>query len=226
MHQKTRYHGLDQLRGIGVVLMIIFHFCYDLNAHKLGIIPLESRLFWYWLPRLIVFIFLVCVGISLRLAHFPVVKWKAFFTRFGLIAGSALCISVVTFFIFPKNWVYFGTLHCIALCSLAAIPFLKIPKISLILSILILAPVLIFDYRYPWINLNPKSMDYEPFLPWFYVCLLGIFIESTNLIGRFYLPKKAGGEILQYLGKKALIIYLIHQPILFGLTALLAKILR
>ena len=64
-------------------------------------------------------------------------------------------------------------------------------------------------------------MDYEPFLPWFYVTLLGIFIESTGILQRFSIPKVFGGNILRFLGKKALVIYLIHQPILFGLTYLI-----
>ena len=44
-----RYVGLDQIRGIGVLLMIIFHFCYDLMAYPFPSIPKDSTLFWYWL---------------------------------------------------------------------------------------------------------------------------------------------------------------------------------
>ena len=80
-----RYVGLDQIRGIGVLLMIIFHFCYDLMAYRFPSIPKDSTLFWYWLPRLIVFIFLFCVGVSLRIAHYPTPKYQSFFKRFAQI---------------------------------------------------------------------------------------------------------------------------------------------
>lgn len=224
--KKTRLVGPDQIRGIGVLLMIIFHFCYDLMAYRFPSIPKDSTLFWYWLPRLIVFIFLFCVGVSLRLAHFPTPKYPSFFKRFAQIAGAALVISITTYFLFPDRWVYFGTLHCIALCSLVVLPLIKYPKICGILSIVIIAPVLFFDFKYPWINLGIKSMDYEPLLPWVYVCLLGVFVESTGIIRHVNIPKLLGGHFLEFLGKKAFIIYLLHQPVLFGVVGLASKLIK
>jgi len=224
MRENNRIIGLDQIRGIGVILMIIFHFCYDLKMHQLPSIPGDSTLFWYWLPRLIVFIFLFCVGAALRMAHQSTIQWRAFFNRFLKIAGAAFSISIVTYFLYPSRWVYFGTLHCIALCSFFSIAFIKWPKISLFFSISIITPVVFFEYKYPWIDLGHPSMDYEPFLPWFYVCLLGIYVESTGFIKKVNIPNLLGGNYLLFLGKKALIIYLIHQPILFGLTYLLSRL--
>lgn len=221
-----RYVGLDQIRGIGVLLMIIFHFCYDLMAYRFPSIPKDSTLFWYWLPRLIVFIFLFCVGVSLRIAHYPTPKYQSFFKRFAQITGAAILISITTYFLFPDRWVYFGTLHCIALCSIVALPLIKYPKTCGVLSFVIIAPVLFFDFKYPWINLGIKSMDYEPLLPWLYVSLLGIFIESTGVIKRVNFPKLLGGPFLEFLGKKAFVIYLLHQPILFGLVGLAAKLTK
>ena len=223
---KKRLIGLDQIRGVGVLLMIIFHFSYDLRVYSLPSVPSDSKLFWFWLPRLIVFIFLFCVGCSIKIAHPNEVKWPIFWRRFAKIAGAASVISLATYILFPDRWVYFGTLHCIALCSLCSIPFRHRPIISLIVGILIIAPVIITDFTYPWLNFGHQSMDYEPFLPWFYVCLLGIFVESTGILNYFSIPGFLGGKVLKYLGKKALIIYLIHQPILYGLSFLLAKIIK
>lgn len=223
MENKIRVLGLDQLRGIGVLLMLIFHFCYDLTMNQLPSIPETFKLFWYWLPRLIVFIFLFCVGAALRMAHHRQIYWPSFFKRFLKIALAALCISAVTYFYYPSRWVYFGTLHCIALCSFVSIAFIRIPRISLLLALAIVFPILFFNFKYPWIDLGHPSMDYEPFLPWFYVCLLGIFVESTGIIKSFSIPKLLGGEIFLFLGRKALVIYLIHQPLLFGITTLIAK---
>ncbi len=221
-----RINGLDQIRGIGVVLMIIFHFSYDLTLNDLPVISSSSKLFWYWLPRLIVFIFLFCVGASLRIAHKKGLKKRPFLIRLLKISTAALAISIVTYLLYPERWVYFGTLHCIALCSAAGAPFARSPRISLLLSILIIAPVVLVDFKYPWLYLGHPSMDYEPFLPWFYASLLGIFVESTGIINKVIIPRILGGKVLVFLGKKALIIYLIHQPILFSISWSLARLIK
>jgi uncharacterized membrane protein len=218
---KKRILGLDQIRGIGVLLMIIFHLCYDLSMYSLPSFEPGNKIFWYWLPRLIVFIFLFCVGASIRMAHINQFRFKPFLLRFMKIFIAALCISVITYWLYPNRWVYFGTLHCIALCSLCAVPFARFPKFSLMLSIIIIFPVIMFGYKYPWIELAHPSMDYEPFLPWFYACLLGIFVESTKVINKINISPRFGGGLLLLLGQKALIIYLIHQPILSALTYML-----
>ena len=69
-------------------------------------------------------------------------------------------------------------------------------------------------------------MDYEPLLPWVYVCLLGVFVESTGIIRQVNIPKLLGGHLLEFLGKKAFIIYLLHQPVLFGVVGLAAKLIK
>ena len=218
---KKRIPGLDQIRGVGVLLMIIFHLCYDLSMYSLPSVEPSNKIFWYWLPRLIVFIFLFCVGASIRMAHINQFRLKPFLLRFMKIFLAALSISLITYWLYPDRWVYFGTLHCIAFCSLCAVPFARFPKCSLALSITIILPVLLFGYKYPWFELAHPSMDYEPFLPWFYACLLGIFVESTKVINKVNISPRFGGNLLLFFGQKALIIYLIHQPILSGLTYML-----
>jgi uncharacterized membrane protein len=203
--------------------MVIFHFTYDLNLFGYNKINFQIG-FWYWLPRIIVFLFLYCVGYSLAMGYSIKIDWKKYFKRFNKIAGYAVIISIVTYIMFPKNWIYFGTLHCIATCTLLAIPFLSRPKLSLITAILIISSVFIFDITYQQLSkfIAIKSMDFIPFYPWFFVVLLGI---SQYHLKPWTIAVNAP-RFLTWPGEKSLKIYLIHQPVFFALIWTFAKITR
>lgn len=216
---KTRYLLVDQLRGIAVVLMIIYHLSYNLNYFRFIKIQLFSDPFWWTFPRIIVFLFLFVVGLSLPLAH-PQNKefnHKKYFFRIGKILFGAVIITVGTYFMFPSRWVYFGTLHCIGICSLMVYPLLYRPKLALIIGLAIL-PAWLMGYEYPWIKLAHQSMDYIPSIPWVSIVCLGIFAHSMALY-RYKLPLPIFiSKPLEYLGIHSFLIYLVHQPILFGIV--------
>lgn len=119
--QTERYIMIDFLRGFAVLLMIIFHFAFDLNGFQFVKIDFVANPFWYALPRCIVFLFLVCVGIGLALVHKNGIKWGLVRKRLYKIGGWAFVISIVTYLLFPKNFVFFGILHCIAATSVAGV---------------------------------------------------------------------------------------------------------
>lgn len=213
---KNRYIFLDQLRGIAIVLMIIFHFSYDLNYFRFVEIDFFKDKLWFYFPRLITFIFLTCVGISIAVVHQKKPKWKKLLRRFLILAGWASVFSAVTYYFFPSRWIYFGILHCIALSSVVAVFFLKIPVIAGLVGITALALDMFFGIGLPWIDLPHPALDYIPFFPWFGAVLFGLFLHRID----FHTLKTDIFPIspLAYLGKHSLLIYLIHQPILFGFT--------
>lgn len=217
---NSRSRLIDVLRGLTIVLMIFFHLSFDLNNFGFLSIDILHAPFWYLLPRIIVFLFLFAVGMSLTLAHQELIYWKSFWKRFLKIASYALLISLVTYFMFPDNWIYFGTLHAIALISLLTLPFLKKPMLSLLIAFLLFIPSIFFDLNLPWIQLAHQSWDYISPFPWVGASLLGIFAVHKKL-HRLELPNNAFVTSLNYLGKHSLFIYLIHQPILFGSVYLL-----
>ena len=119
-------------------------------------------------------------------------------------------------------------LHCISLSSLLALPFLRAPLIIvfLVAVIALSAPALIANSFFDrpdmfWLGLNkdlPRTNDYVPLLPWFGVVLIG------NLTTRLVLAREALGDLLArpsfkpltLIGRYALPIYLLHQPVLMG----------
>lgn len=211
---NQRFTLIDQIRGIALFLMIIFHTLYDLNFFKIIKIPKDFSFYWFYFPRIIVALFLFTVGCSLCLRHFPKIQMKLFLKRVLKIIFFAILISIVTYVFFPNSWVYWGTLHNIAFCSILGLIFLKLPKVSFFLgSTLFLAN---FYYPLPWIKFSHLAMDYvEPF-PWFCCTLFGI--TFFHLGGHHISIKSPFLKPLEIMGRHSLLIYLIHQPFIFFLT--------
>lgn len=223
LQRKLRYPFLDFLRGIAILLMIFFHFCYDLNFFGFLNIDFNRDLFWFILPRVIVFLFLICVGLSLEVAYNNKIKWKKFFKNWSKIVVGALAVSLVTHFAFKENWVYFGTLHCIAAGQILSLPFLKKPRLALTIGLLMFSLFLFSSYDWvfpPEDYFEGKSVDFIPLFPWMGIILFGIFCYSIK-IHQWSVQIKW----INLLGQHSLMIYLIHQPILFVLVYLAFKIL-
>ncbi len=212
-----RYHIIDSIRGLAVLLMIIFHFSYDLTMFGYASFDVNKDLFWWVFPRVIVFLFMFSVGLSLRLVHLEYIRWKKFWIRFIKLVVLAGIISAYTYAAFPNNWIYFGTLHSIAVCSILALPFLRWPKLSLGIAMALIIPSTFFDLDIPWFILPHASMDYIPPFPWVGVCLLGIFAHYRNL-HELSVPNNTFFRLLNKMGKHSLLIYMMHQPILFSIV--------
>jgi len=204
--------------------MIIFHFSYDLQIFNFVEIDFAHDTFWWAFPRIIVFLFLLSMGLSFPIVHSPQIRWRLLRKRFIVISLFALLISLITYFLFPNRWIYFGTLHCIALCGIITLPFLRYPKVSLIVAFALLIPSIFFKLNIPWILLKHKSMDYIPPFPWMGVVLLGFSANFYNF-HKLNIFDNIFSRFLERLGKHSLIIYIIHQPILYSIVFLIHKIL-
>jgi len=221
------------MRGIAVIAMIGFHFTWDLGFFQL--IPYdiaftpEGRV----LSHVIAGKFLFLVGVSLSLAHRNGFNARGFMIRLSKVAGAAALVSLGTFFAMPEEWIFFGVLHCIALSSLLALPFLRAPLILVgVLALLaVSAPSLInhpfFDQpALFWLGLNkvlPRTNDYVPFFPWFGVVLAGL-LAGRLMLTMPHLGSWATGprndtvfRLLARIGRNALPIYLLHQPVMMAL---------
>ncbi|MCF8060748.1 MAG: DUF1624 domain-containing protein, partial [Bacteriovoracaceae bacterium] len=219
---SNRYPIVDIMRGFAVLLMIIFHLGFDLTVFGFTNFDFQNDLFWWTFPRVIVTLFLFSMGQSLEITHKPPLKIKKVLKRFFKIGGFAVMISIFTYFAFPTRWIYFGTLHCIAVCSILAIPFLNKRWASLIGAAVILLPLLL-GFHWPWPQMSHASMDYIPALPWLGVVLLGM--GSTHFsLHKQNVTNFLGRNLLIIFGQHSLFIYLIHQPILFGIVKIIYTI--
>ncbi len=213
------------MRFTAIVLMVIFHMAFDLDQFKFLDIDFNNDQFWYWLPRFIVLLFMLCVGFGLKISHTNSLHWSKIQKRFFKIFIPAIIISIYTYYAFPKNWIYFGTLHCIAFASVLALPFLNRPKTSLIIGVIFNLSYWILDIKHvPLISksLNIVPMDYVPLYPWFGVVLIGIYLWHIG--GHKILLAHSPHPFIVYCSKYSLYIYLIHQPVIYGLVLLASKL--
>lgn len=221
-----RLSYLDNLRGFAVVLMVIFHASWDLRTF--GYVNWDfSQGFWYAFPRFIAFTFLFCVGLSLHYGHYPKVRWNALKKRTLKLGLCALTISLVTYFIFPTQWIFFGTLHCILAGSLLGALVVPHRKIAFLLLILILLGQYTLGFDIKWVSgiVMRPSMDFIPIYPWFWSILAGILL-APYLVKFSFLRETRPNKFLNFLGTHSLKIYLLHQPILFGLLWLFSLVKR
>ncbi|MGE4570111.1 MAG: heparan-alpha-glucosaminide N-acetyltransferase [Gammaproteobacteria bacterium] len=218
---NSRDHSLDLMRGVAIFMMIAFHLIYDLNEFGYTDIPLSG----YWLTTywryLIVFLFLSSVGISLVLAYgqqFNIVKFSK---RMALLGLAALAVSLGTYRMFPNAWVYFGILHLIWASCLIAVPFVRAPNTSLLIGVVILSlgyfnlPDLSFLRALLSDNLPGASVDFYPLFPWLSLVFIGIYLGHNPWHRKIITFRST---FIQYLGQHSLLIYLVHQVLLFGLV--------
>ncbi len=227
--KSSRIIGLDIFRGLALLLMIIYHFNYDLSYFHITEINLNSSSFFILFRYTIISMFLLSVGISLALVHQKSILWEKLKKRTLLLGLSSLTITLSTYIIFPNAWIYFGILHFILLSSLLVLPFLNHPKTTLLVALLILIGYTtnnlsvhpIFNFLQPILHLPPiHTQDVIAIIPWFGVVLLGTLIPYYNLHLKIFTQKIFSSntplnKLLKFMGQHSLLIYLIHQPILF-----------
>ena len=232
-----RLDAVDLARGTAVVLMIAYHFCWNLLWLGLVDWPLLTHPLWLAARTLIVCLFLGLVGVSLVLATRSGLSPRPFARRLAVIVGAAGLITLATALAIPQSFIFFGILHHIAVASLLGLLFLRLPPALTALAALacIAAPAWLaaplFDApALQWLGLMtyaPQSNDYVPIFPWFAAVLAGIAFARIGLgerpgsprLARWSVRWQAAGPLL-WLGRNSLIVYLLHQPLLIG--ALLA----
>lgn len=228
---RHRIAGIDALRGAAICLMIVYHFCFDLNLNWVGVIVADFNRDTFWLAAraLIVTSFLTLVGVSLVLAQRADATSHHYWRRIAVIAGCAILVTIGSYILYPQSFIVFGVLHCIAIASLLGQPLVPHPRVALALGVaIVLAGVSIrlplFDQRgLNWIGMmthKPTTEDYVPLFPWLGVAFVGIAIGAW-LADRQFRPlrpiARRAPAWLNWLGKHSLLVYMIHQPLLLAI---------
>jgi uncharacterized membrane protein len=235
---KERFERLDALRGVAIVWMAVFHFCFDLNYFGFIRQNFYTDPLWTVQRACIVTLFLFCAGLSQAVVLEQGQSWPRFWRRCAQIAGCALLVSLGSALMFPRSWISFGILHGIAAMLILARLLAPLKgglwiagAVALVLPWLVQHPV--FDSRWTnWVGLvtrKPVTEDYAPVLPWLGVVLWGL------AAGRWVLSHRRGwlaGALptavapLAALGRWSLSFYMLHQPVLIGALMLVVMLRR
>jgi uncharacterized membrane protein len=244
---QERFWEVDSLRGLAIIMMITYHFLFDLSFF--GVYPFEvnSGFLWYF-ARITASTFIFLMGVSLTLSSSRAQitgiydNSRLFFKylKRGIkIFSLGLLITVATYIFIPQEFIIFGVLHFIGISIILSYPFLKRKYLNLILGLsFIITGIYLGSYTFDfnwlvWLGFIPNTLqtvDYFPIFPWFGVVLLGLFsgrILYKNYKRQFKIPdlsKTYVVRIFSFLGKKSLIIYLIHQPVLIIILYLLGAV--
>lgn len=225
---RQRIFELDVLRGGAIILMVVFHFCFDLNAFGYADFDTATDIYWRGFRAIIVSGFLLCVGMSSYLAYSEQIIWHKFFRALGLLLISAAGITAGSLLMYPNEWVYFGILHFIALALILSLGFVRLPNFSLLVAVLMISSYFVWQVSlaplWQWAvshqYIPQRSVDLVSFTPWFGVVLVGIYVMHNKMFGLDITQNRLTG-LISYFGKHSLLIYLLHQPALyFGFSIL------
>lgn len=240
--QKNRIWELDALRGICILGMMVVHFVFDLNEFaRLGL----TMPGWFnFCQRYGHILFILISGICAALASRSFRRGVIVFCAGLLVTGVTLFMVCVLKFNRSLS-IFFGILHLLGICMMLFPLFKKLPVwalavlgvgfVALGVWLAALEPVAV---SFPSaqglllgaIGIRPAgfySGDYFPIFPnlgWF---LLGAVLGRTAYRRRESLLPKVNADFFllrffRFCGRHSLWIYLLHQPVLAGLTMLLA----
>ncbi len=239
---RRRVEAVDMTRGAALTAMVAYHFSWDLSFYGLADIPVTSATGWIIFARMIASSFLALVGVSLVLAARGGINWRGYGRRLAQVVAAATAITVATWFAFPGAFIFFGILHAIALFSVLALAFLRLPvAVTLACAALAFAaPTLVSGplFDRPWLlwtglgTVFPPSNDYVPLFPWFGATLAGMALaqlaEKAGWWARLssWRPDMAPARLAAFAGRHGLLVYLAHQPLLLALLGAVAWVVR
>lgn len=244
MNEQRRYSLIDAIRAVAVINMILYHLYYDILLFFTDD-PIRQTPYPVW-ERMICITFILISGISLNFSR------RGY--RRGLIVGlCALLITLMTYLVTPELVIWFGILHflCVAMLLTTALkkPLDKLsPIVGMILSFLLfmlcygiprgfiglfsypLIPLPDALYQYRWLSIfgflsnGFYSADYFPILQWIFLYHFGYhlwrFLKGKQL-DRFFCRRI---PVLDFIGRHSLIIYMAHQPLLYGICYLIQSL--
>ena len=222
---QNRVISLDTIRGFAVFLMIIYHFCFDLDYFGFITIDLFDDMFWKAFRTFIISSFLFSLGYSLILSN-NILDIKKTAKKLLILLVLSSLVTIATYFIFPYSWIYFGILHFIIFGYFVALFFRAFSAITLLIIASILHTLYLFDYigftflyEYlkPILTLPGRTEDLLRFFPWFSMVLIGMSFAKAKVLEKIIIQDI---KPLSFLSHNALVIYIIHQPILFSLVYL------
>ena len=244
----ARYDAVDALRGVAMVWMTVFHFCFDLSHLGFSAQNFRTDPFWTMQRTVIVSLFLFCAGLGQAIALHQGQGWARFGRRWVQIAGCALLVTAGSFVMFPHSFIYFGVLHGMAVMLIVARLTAGWGRWLWLAGLVavVLPPLAHHALNGPWsesapwfngrslnwlglVGRKPFTEDYVPVLPWLGVMWWGLASGQWLLAARSHwlqvrLPAVAAP--LAVLGRWSLSYYMLHQPVMIGLLMAVAWVAK
>lgn len=214
---------LDFLRGLSILLMVVYHTAFNLKEFYGLPVPYDHYLI-YPLTKLFAGLFIAISAISCGFSRHN--------TKRGLLLLLiAYGITLVTYWLVPGSNIFFGILHFLGV-SILLYPLLKrIPPLGLLILGLVIIFSNIWVYNiilsHNWLaplgltSSSFSSVDYFPMVPWLGVFLIGMAIGAWYYPHPRSLLKPRPETWINRVGRHTLIIYVLHQPIVSGILYLL-----
>ncbi len=230
---KNRIQIIDTLRGISILLMVVHHFLFDavefLNAPEwLFYNPVFDALQSFFAG-----LFVVLSGVSSNFSRSNVKRGVFTFVVALVITAVTVCVDMP---------IIFGILHLLGVCmlfyGLTQKLWNKMPQWILLILFASLSGFSVYLLKtlkfsgklmwlFGWETPGFESYDYFPLLPWFFVFMfgtaLGHYIKENKFPKWFYTAKI---PFFPTVGRYTMLIYIVHQPLLYGLTMLISLMLR
>lgn len=236
---SKRYSALDAIRGVALLNMILYHAVWDL------VYIFDCNWRWYHSPAAGIWQQIICCTF-IFLSGFCQPLGKKTIQRGVVVFLFGAVISAVTIVIMPENRVIFGVLTLLGSCMLLIKllePLMKRynPLLGFITSILLFIFTKNINQGYLGFGafrmLEPPgswysnwataylgfpmrgfySTDYFSLFPWIFLFAAGYFLYglwSRQKLLSHLEPSKI--KSLEWVGKRSLGIYMIHQPVLYA----------
>lgn len=243
---------MDEIRGFAVICMVFYHAFFDL-AIQFNL-PVGGALLMFFMPLEPFFagLFIFISGISSRFSKSNLIRGaKLFLISLGITAVTV----TLDYFFSNGFSIWFGILHMLSVSMLLFSLFQKPLELINPLAgmgIFLFLFMMTFAIQDGYLGLSPSlgvpfpggfytnnwlaplgfhgegfySADYFPLLPWMFIFFAGTSLGSYAKAGRF--PNwtyPARVPFLGWTGRHALMIYILHQPVILSLLWLIDLIL-
>lgn len=228
MEKRKRLHGLDLIRGVTLLSMIAYHGTWNL-VYLFGMdLPWYDRLPGHLWQQSICWTFILLSGFCFSMGSRPLKRGLEIF-------GGGALVTLVTFAAMPENLILFGILTFTGSAMMLMILLEKLLKkvpaglgaaVSMVLFFFFenwQAPAWLYrNLLTAYLGFPAKdfvSMDYFPILPWIFLFITGYFLYRIFHSRGWDVKLFSWGNlpVINWLGRHTLPIYLIHQPVLYGL---------
>lgn len=229
-NKKNRVYIIDAVRGFFILWMIVYHFHVDMDMFGI----LKTNILYSDAVQIVqrcgAAIFILTSGVSSRFSRNNL-------KRGIIMLAAGMAVTLATYILDQDYFVRFGILHFLGIAAILFWAYKpigdKIPRIIqpfIYLSLYILTYIFIFPRTFDidglaflgFRNTHYTSSDYFPIIPNIFIYLTGTWLGTYIAEGKF--PEWFYGKkliFLAFIGRNTMWVYLIHQPVFYGIAYLM-----